>query len=88
MACFRETLGGVTLQDKASAAFIAGINPEFELSVANAADREPSFALWTKQHRADHADHVHTTAVGKNANAQLVESPTNKTRHTQQTVCV
>ena len=83
MACFRETLGGVTLQDKASAAFIAGINPVFELPIANAAVREPSFALWTQS-----ADQVHITAVSGDANVQLSESPTKRVRHIPSTVCV
>ena len=66
MACFRETLGGVMLQDKA--AFMAGINPVFELPIGNAAAREFSSALWTQN-----ADQVHITAVSRNANAQLSE---------------
>ena len=73
-------MGGVTLQDKASAAFIAGINPVFELPIANAAAREPSFALWTQN-----ADQVQATLVSGDASAQLSESPTTRKRHAPST---
>ena len=83
MACFRETLGGVTLQDKATAAFIAGINPVFELPIADAAARELSFALWTQN-----ADQVNSTAVSGDANVQLSESSTKRMQHVPSTLCV
>ena len=80
MVCIRESVGGVCLQGKASAAFITTMTttPEAKCALPQVAIREPSFALWTKD--VD-KDLVQVAAVTVDLDSDLtvqLSAPTNK----------